>query len=348
MEYVNIPFEDRSSRWPVQSKVGSGRHGTTFLVRDPATNETRIMKQLQFVFTDSQASSYDEYAHEVEVHINISRLFPAHVPRVFDYWVHDNTGHIVMEYFQHGEHPILTSMDQFNKLCGMWKDIATHGYYHGDFKTPNIFCRDAGATEPVIGDWGIAVYLPAFTTEAMNVFLSKQLDMLGEKRSYRAIYELFVDMFRGTDDDRRPLIAKMLEFEMMWRLHYGFPPELALECGKIIQQEIIDWIKEVAPNWEINATTEFFDTFVCVIGWIRDNLWLQSLQAHRRQSVRALTEDIVSSGMLLDYITRDDVILPLISRLPKAQFVDRRQCQSSVRRRLKQLLLAVASAPLGK
>ena len=304
------------------------------------------MKKLQFVHNEHQASSYDEYAHEVEIHVNLTRLCPDHVPRVYDYWVHDNTGYLVMEYFPHGEHPILQSMEQFDALCDLWRDIAKYGYFHGDYKTPNIFCRDADARQPVIGDWGIAIYLPAFTTEAMNVFLSKQMDMLSERKSHRAIYHMFTDMFREAGEDRRPLISKMLEFEMMYRLHFGFLPDsrIKFQCGQRIQREILDWIREVAPNWEINASSEFFDTFVIVVSWIRDNLWFQSLQAHRRQSLRALTDDIVSSGALLEFITRDDIIRPLLSKLPKAKFVDQRQCLSSVRRRLQHLLVATASS----
>lgn len=339
MEYVNIPFEDRSARWPVIKTVGSGRHGTTYLVRDPVTGDTRIMKKLQFIFTDTQASSYDEYAHEVETHVNVSRLFPDYVPKLYDYWVCDNTGYIVMEYFAHGEHPPMTSLAQFDNLCRIWKEIASRGYYHGDFKTPNIFCRGPNGCEPVIGDWGIAVFLPAFTTEAMNACLSEQMDMLSQRKTFNAIYLLLIDVFKGAGEDRRPLVAKMLEFEMMYRLHYGLTPELKLECGTRIKQEIVQWVEQMAPDWEINATNDFFDTFVIVTGWMRDNLWFQSLQAHRRQNLRSLTENFIRSDVLQNYITSDDTIRPLISQLPQAKYVNERQCLSSVRRRLQQVFM---------
>lgn len=334
MEYVNIPFEDKSSKWAVTKTVGSGRHGTTFLVRDPDTGETRIMKKLQFVFTETQASSYDEYAHEVETHANVARLFPEYVPRLYDYWVHENTGYIVMEYFPHGEHPTMTSIEQFDRLCDIWKQIASRGYFHGDFKTPNIFCRGPDGCSPVVGDWGIAVYIDAFTTEALNTCLSKQMDIMSKHRSYRAIYSLLLDIFRAAGEDRKGIVKKMLEFEMMYRLHYGLIPELQFEVGNRIKSEIVQWVEVAAPGWEINATNEFFNAFVIVIGWMRDNLWFQSLQAHRRQNLRSITKH------LLNYITREDVIRQLMSQLPQARYVNERQCVSSFRREIHQLFMA--------
>jgi serine/threonine protein kinase len=150
-------------RYEIVRELGRGSNAVVYLARHLALNKFVALKQLSRV-ADREAA--ERFLREAQLAAGLTH---ANIVTVFDYFEHDGTPYIAMEYLERGSlRPFvgrLSPAETFTVLDGLLAGLAYaahHGVVHRDLKPENLMLTDDGHVK--IADFGIAKASAAATS----------------------------------------------------------------------------------------------------------------------------------------------------------------------------------------
>ncbi|HEU5263686.1 MAG TPA: serine/threonine-protein kinase, partial [Gaiellaceae bacterium] len=154
---TSVPVERRVGRYEIVREVGRGATAIVYLARQTDLDREVALKEL--------ASFHAADAAFVERFLRESRLAGSlnhpNIVTVHEYFEHDGTPYIAMEYLERGSlRSIMTSLalaQVFGVLEGLFAGLAhahARGVVHRDLKPENVMVTSGGSTK--ITDFGIA------------------------------------------------------------------------------------------------------------------------------------------------------------------------------------------------
>jgi len=144
-------------RYEIVREIGRGANAAVYLARHSALNKFVALKELsRFDAGDETAAA--RFLHEAQLAASLTH---PNTVTVYDYFEHEGTPYIAMEYFERGSlRPLvgrLSPAEIFTVLEGLLAGLACaegHGVVHRDLKPENLMLTDDGQIK--IADFGIA------------------------------------------------------------------------------------------------------------------------------------------------------------------------------------------------
>ncbi|WP_183040985.1 serine/threonine protein kinase [Salipaludibacillus neizhouensis] len=144
----------------VQSLLGVGSYGTTYLCKDLTTNRICVVKQM----TKSKRKKVIQEQFKQETTL-LAQLNETNIPTLYDSFIFENTLFIAMEYMEgiNLEDVLFLKKQRFSEkesllliheLMQILASIHSSGIVHGDIRIPNVILQDA--SKPAIIDFGLA------------------------------------------------------------------------------------------------------------------------------------------------------------------------------------------------
>ncbi len=104
---------------------------------------------------------YDMFIREVWTLVNLQNVSPKLVPELFNFWICDPSGYVVMEkmdmnFEEYVKRHSIISLKYFDRLIEICQQLADNSIVHGDMKLDNILMKDENL---FIADFGYAVPL---------------------------------------------------------------------------------------------------------------------------------------------------------------------------------------------
>jgi serine/threonine protein kinase len=150
-------------RYEIVREIGRGSNAAVYLTRHVALNKLVALKQLSRV-ADREAA--ERFLREAQLAAGLTH---PNIVTVYDYFEHDGTPYIAMEYLERGSlRPFvgrLSPAEIFTVLDGLLAGLAyaeRHGVVHRDLKPENLMLSDDSDVK--IADFGIAKASAAATT----------------------------------------------------------------------------------------------------------------------------------------------------------------------------------------
>jgi serine/threonine protein kinase len=150
-------------RYEVVREIGRGANAVVYLARHLALNKLVALKKLLRIEDETEAK---RFLSEARVAAGLTH---PNIVAVYDYFEHEGTPYIAMEYLERGSlRPFvrhLTLAEIFTVLEGLLAGLACahrHGVVHRDLKPENLMLTDDG--EIKIADFGIAKASATATT----------------------------------------------------------------------------------------------------------------------------------------------------------------------------------------
>ncbi len=152
-------------RYEIIREIGRGASAVVYLARDSALNRFVALKELLRIDVGDETAAA-RFRREAEL---AARLTHPNIVAVYDYFEHEGTPYIAMEYVERGSlRPLvgrLTLPEIFTVLEGLLEGLACaelHGVVHRDLKPENLMLTDDGQIK--IADFGVAKASAAATT----------------------------------------------------------------------------------------------------------------------------------------------------------------------------------------
>ncbi len=144
-------------RYEIVREIGRGANAVVYLARHSALNKFVALKELsRFDASDETAAA--RFLHEAQL---AAALTHPNSVTVYDYFEHEGTPYIAMEYLERGSlRPVvgrLSLAEIFTVLEGLLAGLACaegHGVVHRDLKPENLMLTEDGQIK--IADFGIA------------------------------------------------------------------------------------------------------------------------------------------------------------------------------------------------
>jgi serine/threonine protein kinase len=150
-------------RYEIVRELGRGSNAVVYLARHLALNKPVALKQLSRV-ADREAA--ERFLREAQLAAGLTH---PNIVGVYDYFEHDGTPYIAMEYLERGSLRTfvhrLSPAEIFTVLDGLLSGLACaerHGVVHRDLKPENLLVTDDGQVK--IADFGIAKASAAATS----------------------------------------------------------------------------------------------------------------------------------------------------------------------------------------
>jgi serine/threonine protein kinase len=152
-------------RYEILRELGRGANAVVYLARHATLNRLVALKELSRIdVTDEEAAR--RFLREAQL---ASRLTHPNIVTVYDYFEHDGTPYIAMEYLERGSlRPLVGRLpisDVFTVLEGLLSGLVCaerHGIVHRDLKPENLMLADDHQIK--IADFGIAKATARVTT----------------------------------------------------------------------------------------------------------------------------------------------------------------------------------------
>jgi serine/threonine protein kinase len=144
-------------RYEIVREIGRGANAVVYLARHSALDKFVALKELLRIEAGDETAAA-RFLREAQL---AGRLTHPNIVAVYDYFEHDGTPYIAMEYLERGSlRPLvgqLTPAENFTVLEGLLAGLACaerHGVVHRDLKPENLMLTDDGQIK--IADFGIA------------------------------------------------------------------------------------------------------------------------------------------------------------------------------------------------
>jgi len=260
-------------RYGIMRQVGRGGMGVVYLARQLDLDRFVALKELA-AFHASDASFAQRFLRESRVAGSLSH---PNIVTVHDYFEHDGTPYIAMEYVERGSlRPFMGSMTLAQVggvLEGLLAGLALaeqHGIVHRDLKPENLMVTSDGRVK--IADFGIAkatkqlqtgAFLTATgTTVGTPTYMAPEQAMAQEIGPWTDLYSvgcMAFEMFTGRvpfHDSDAPMAI------LLRHVNEEIPPVKSIEPS--VDQGISDWIEELLvkdPKKRTQSANEAWDEF---------------------------------------------------------------------------------------
>jgi serine/threonine protein kinase len=264
-------------RYEILREVGRGGMAMVFLARQTDLDRFVALKELG-AFHASDPSFAQRFLRESRVAGSLSH---PNICTVHDYFEHDGTPYIAMEYIERGSlRPYIghmTTAQTGGVLEGLLAGLAhgeQHGIVHRDLKPENLMVTSDGRVK--IADFGIAkatnqmqtgAFLTATgTTVGTPTYMAPEQAMAQEIGPPTDLYSvgcMAFEMFTG----RVPFHDTEAPMAILLR-HVNEPIPPAKSVDPTIDQDISDWIEHLLhkdPTQRIQSANEAWDEFEEII-----------------------------------------------------------------------------------
>lgn len=302
--------EDRRDNWILGDRIGGGLHGSVFAVRRSGDtynwgNGRPVMLEyghegpppadrpyaMKTTVLEHPTCSLPEFNLEVTMNVIACKISEDHCARIYDAWVFDNVGYMIIDMDEEGTVPRISSLEEFNRLTQIWMTYSVKGIFHGDFKVTNILKNGR------VIDWGVSIsahdLCEAYGSTKIQHRVRRgfrEYQNKGSGRGERAfgfICDVVVDALESTQNEPRKLtrlINHLLYFEMLYRLAFCGTSRVQKTLIQSVIAPTMRWVRDHSRASKfkgcdvIISNKDFWVYFQGFVDFFRDMLWEMQLE----------------------------------------------------------------------